>query len=89
METVDVSVGCPGALERRLQQLEETNRLQNEFLAKLGHELGNLFLPYQFVLQLLRHWDGNPAVVNQVADMLEVPEALVQKIHETLFSHKD
>jgi signal transduction histidine kinase len=71
METIESVRSSVQTLEQRLEQLEEESRLRNQFLGKLSHELGNLFLPYQFALQLLRNSSADLSTVHQVRKMLE------------------
>lgn len=84
MEVIDSTRASREELERKLQQVEETNRLKDEFLGKLGHELGNLFLPYQFALQLLQHKTADLSTLEQVRTMLEEHAENVQRFMENL-----
>jgi signal transduction histidine kinase len=84
MEVIDSTRASLEELERKLAQLEETNRLKDEFLGNLGHELGNLFLPYQFALQLLQQGRADQSTVEQVRAMLEEHAANVQRFMDDL-----
>jgi len=78
MKTSGTSENPLPALARRVEQLEEANRLRDEFFGKLAHELGNLFLPYQFAQQLLQHAPGDASTAQQVCEMLEDHHAIIQ-----------
>ena len=84
MEVIDSTRASLEELERKLQQVEEASRLKDEFLGKLGHELGNLFLPYQFALQLLQHKTADSTTLEQVRAMLEEHADNVQRFMESL-----
>jgi signal transduction histidine kinase len=79
METPESTAATVRALQQRVEQLEAANRLRDEFLGKLAHELGNLFLPYQFAQQLLRQSVGDAATMGQVRGMLEEHERSVRQ----------
>ncbi|NUQ63970.1 MAG: HAMP domain-containing histidine kinase [Pirellulales bacterium] len=84
MNVVDSTRKSLEALEQRIERLEEANRLKDEFLSALGHELGNVFLPYQFALQLLQHEPANAATFEQVRAMLEEHSGNVEWFMENL-----
>ena len=49
------------AMERQMQQLAESDRRKDEFLAILAHELRNPLQPLQTAVELLRNHGGKPA----------------------------
>jgi signal transduction histidine kinase len=55
-----------------------------EFLRKLPHDFGNAILPFRIAGDLLRRADGDPAVIDQVARILDEQSEHAQRIIEDL-----
>jgi PAS domain S-box-containing protein len=72
-QTVGVVLVFRDVTERRRaeQVLKEAVRRKDEFLATLAHELRNPLAPICNALELLRHADGKPAVMEQARGMVE------------------
>jgi PAS domain S-box-containing protein len=59
------------ALRQREQALREADRRKDEFIAMLAHELRNPLVPIRNGIELLRHAQTNPSLVEQVRPMME------------------
>ncbi len=58
-------------LRRQAEELAESNRRKDEFLAMLSHELRNPLAPVLNAVQILRHAPHNSAVVQRAGGMIE------------------
>jgi PAS domain S-box-containing protein len=56
---------------RLVEQLRDSDRRKDEFLAVLAHELRNPLAPIRNALQLIRLADGTREVIDQAADTME------------------
>jgi signal transduction histidine kinase len=56
---------------RAKQSLEEADRRKNEFLATLAHELRNPLAPIRNAVELLRHVNGDRAMMEQARGIME------------------
>jgi signal transduction histidine kinase len=72
------------AMRRRLEELEITLRSRDEFLGKLSHDVVNLFLPFQLVLQILQQPEPDMAALRQTRDLLEEYVPAVTRLVEQL-----
>lgn len=56
---------------RLVEELQESDRRKDEFLATLAHELRNPLAPIRNSLQVLRQSEGRPEAVSQVLQIME------------------
>lgn len=57
-------------LQERIARLEERDRLKDDFLGQLAHEVGNAFVPVQLALQILKQGECGKTI-EQVRSILE------------------
>ena len=55
---------------RMVAQLRESDRMKDEFLAVLGHELRNPLAPMQTGLELIEHAHANPELLDRIVPMM-------------------
>jgi PAS domain S-box-containing protein len=70
---------------RLIQQLRDTDRRKDEFLATLAHELRNPLAPIRNAVELLRRSDGDTALIEQSRNIMERQlEQMVRLIDDLL-----
>ena len=69
---------------RRLEQLAETDRRKDEFLALLGHELRNPLAPILTSLEVMRLRDDDPSLLLRSREMIERQVALMTRLVDDL-----
>lgn len=70
-------------LEEQIARLEERDRLKDEFLGQLAHEVGNAFVPVQLALQILKRGECGKTV-EQVSSILENQLPYVDRLVDDL-----
>ncbi len=58
-------------LDAAVKALEQSDRLKNEFLAMLAHELRNPLAPIRNAVHIMRLTDGNATVLASTSEMME------------------
>ncbi len=71
-------------LDAAIRALEESDRLKNEFLAMLAHELRNPLAPIRNAVQIMRLTDGNATVLASTSAMMERQVAQMVRLIDDL-----
>ena len=73
-----------GAAPAPVPALDLERRRLLAFLRKLPHDFGNAILPFRIAGDLLRRAEGDPAVIEQVARILDEQSAHAQRLIDEL-----
>lgn len=86
VRTTTLISAARSALRGRLRQyqMRETNRLKDEFLASLGHELRNPLAPIRTSMQILSHMFPETSRVRNVTDVVERQVAHLTRLVDDL-----
>ena len=71
-------------LNSAIRALEESDRLKNEFLAMLAHELRNPLAPIRNAVHIMRLTDGNATVLASTSEMMERQVAQMVRLVDDL-----
>lgn len=73
-------------LQDRVRRLEAADHRKDQFLRELAHEMGNVLLPIQLALEILKHPGADPTTLEQVKDILREQVPCITKVIDELRS---